>query len=168
MASKRDDYLNKMLGDGAAAKLDEGIDALIEFLSANGVEHKAQGEADPQETAKEAVANAEKAFKLLMPELIESQAALMERQDELETANKSLTDENETLKTKTADELKELRETVAELQTQLAGRPRSASRAAETEVNKSELSEAAQEAIEQSTTEVDPFWARRKRMTRPV
>ncbi len=55
MASKRDEYLSKILKlDNAASLLDEGFDKLIAALDAQGIEHKAQGEADPQETATDA------------------------------------------------------------------------------------------------------------------
>jgi len=164
MASKRDEYLSKILKlDNAASLLDEGFDKLIAALDAQGIEHKAQGEVDPQETATDAVADATKKFGHLVIQVVDDVATLLERQDELETANKALTDENATLKTKTADELKALTKTVEKLQTQLSGRPRQASRSAETEVSKNELSEAAQEAIEAGTTEVDEFWGAKVR-----
>ena len=160
MASKRDEYLHKYLGleKEAAEKLDKTFEEIVEMFSANGIEHKAKGDADPEETAKEAVVIAAKNHGSMVVQMAGDLATLLERQDDLETANKALTDENTTLKTKTADRLKAAEDTIAGLQTQLDGRPRQASRAAETEVNKSELSEAAQEAIEAGTTEVDEFW----------
>lgn len=159
MASKRDEYLSKILKlDNAASLLDEGFDKLIAALDAQGIEHKAQGEVDPQETATDAVADATKKFGHLVIQVVDDVATLLERQDELETANKALTDENATLKTKTADDMKALTETVEKLQTQLGGRSRSASRATETEVDQTKLPEAIQKVIKDGTTKIDEFW----------
>lgn len=158
MASKRDEYLNKMLGlENAASLLDEGLDKLVDALTAQGIEHKAQGEADPQETATEAVADATKKFGHLVVQMVDDVGALLERQDELDSANKALTEENAALNTDTAEQLKALNETVEQLQTQLDARPRSASRAKETEIDKDKLPEGAQKAIEDSLTEYDDF-----------
>jgi hypothetical protein len=152
MATKRDEYLNKMLGlENAAELLDKGIDALMAELDKKGIEHKS---ADKDAPVQEIEAAGDKYGNLLVS-IIEAQAELEERltakETELATASKAFDDQ----RTADADTIKALSEQVSALKTQLDARPRSASRASETEIEKDKLSEDAKNSL---PTKRNPFW----------
>lgn len=155
MTTKRDEYLNKMLGlPNAAELLDKGIGELVAELNKRGVEHKS---AD-KPTDAQVVQEASKEFGTLMIQLMDSQTELMEKQDALEsgvgTSTKSVNDETTALKA----QLKTLADEVAALKLQLDQRSRSASRAVETEVEAKDLAN----NLKNSLTHIDPMWGRVK------
>lgn len=150
MATKRDEYLNKMLGlENAADLLDKGIEVLMAELDKKGIEHKSVD--DP---AQEVEAAGDK-YGTLLVEILNAQAELDERltakETELTTAQKAFDDQ----RTADAETIHTLSEQVAELKAQLDARPRSASRASETEIEKDQLSEDAKNSL---PTKRDSFW----------
>lgn len=157
--SKRAEYLDKMLRlEGAAALLDEGVDKLVSALEANGVQHKSSDK--PAETGES------KGLNILIGDLIEAQAELVESMDALKgqidsataekvTAEKALADE----RAQAAESLKQLSERIAQLEVQLKARPVSASRDASTEVNPSSVPA----DLKKSLTDYDDFFGARVR-----
>lgn len=150
MTTKRDEYLNKMLGlPNAAELLDKGISAVVEAMEAHGHEHKSA-----EKPAGEIAAETEKTLGKFVMALMDSQADLMERQDTLEsgvgTSSKSLTDDSAALKA----QVKALADEVAQMKIQLDQRPRSASRSSETVLEDSEK----EAALRQQFTKRDPFF----------
>lgn len=150
MTTKRDEYLNKMLGlPNAAELLDKGISAVVEAMEAHGHEHKSA-----EKPAGEIAAETEKTLSKFVMALMDSQADLMERQDTLEsgvgTSSKSLTDDSAALKA----QVKALADEVAQMKIQLDQRPRSASRSSETVLEDSEK----EAALRQQFTKRDPFF----------
>lgn len=151
MTDKRGETLNKMLGlDNAAELLDKGIEAVVAELNKRNIEYKSVDK--PADT--EIAAETDKTLGKFVMALMDSQADLMERQDALEsgvgTSSKSLVDETAALKA----QVKSLTEQLAALKTQLDQRPRSASRASETEIEDVEKSE----ALKKQFTKRDPFF----------
>lgn len=155
MPTKRDEYLNKMLGlPNASELLDKGISAVVEAMEAQGHEHKSA----EKPVGGEINAETEKTLSKFVMALMDSQADLLERQDVLEsgvgTSSKSLTDDSTALKA----EFKALREQVEALTIQLDQRPRSASRALETQIEDKNFSE----DLRNMNTRIDPIWGRVK------
>lgn len=150
MPTKRDDYLNKMLGlENAAELLDKGIDALMAELERKGIEHKSADE----EPAQEVEAAGDKYGNLLVS-LIEAQAELDERlsakETELATATKAFDD----ARAADAETIEKLTGEVADLKAQLDARPRSASRAVETEIEQADIPASVKDALKKR----DKFW----------
>ncbi len=149
MASKRDEYLNTMLGlENASDLLDKGIGALVEALQAQGIEHKAADDADAM------VEKSAAQFGTLMLQLIEAQAAIAEKQDALAVAVDAKEKALDNSRAALDAELKAVRELADELKAQLDARPRAASKAPETELDPEKLPDAAKEALVRK----DPFW----------
>ena len=149
MASKRDEYLNQMLGlENASDLLDKGIGALVEALQAQGIEHKAADDADA------VVEKSAAQFGTLMLQLIEAQAAISEKQDALEAIVEAKEKALDDTRAELDAELKAVRELADELKAQLDARPRAASKAPETELDPDKLPDAAKEALVRK----DPFW----------
>lgn len=150
MTDKRGETLNKMLGiENAAELLDKGIEAVVAEMERRGVAHKSA------EKPESIDANTEKTLSKFVMALMDSQADLIERQDTLEsgvgTSSKSLTDETSTLK----EQVKALTSKLEALQVQLDQRPRSASRASETELQDGEKLAA---ELKKQLTKRDPFF----------
>lgn len=83
MSKSRDEYLDKMFGvEGVAEMLKEGPQKLAEKLAEAGVQHKSVDEPTPEEAAQKAQEN----FGALLMQMIESQADILARFDERETA----------------------------------------------------------------------------------
>jgi len=155
MPTKRDEYLNKMLGlPNASELLDKGIGELVAAMQARGVEHKSVDTPSPVE----AVQEAGKEFGSLMLALMDSQVELMSRQDTIEsgatTSVKSAVDKTAELEA----QVKALTERLEVMSIQLDQRPRSASRSGETEIENKDL----ETNLQNSLTHVDPMWGRVK------
>lgn len=140
MSDARGDYLNKMLGiENAAALLDQGIETLVAELDKRGVTHKSERSPGTVDKGSEAVKGANE----LLVALIDAQAGLDQRVQDVTEKNKALESENATL----VSTLKTLQERVDALDTQLKGRPRMASRASETEIEKDALPDGVKNAM---------------------
>lgn len=159
MTDKRGETLNKMLGlDNAAELLDKGIGELVAELNKRNIEHKSASGASAKPNDAETVADVEKTFGALLSSLIDSQAELVERQDALESGYAEKGKSQDEAAKSVADQLKALTETVQQLSTQMDQRPRSATRAVETELEDKELTD----DLRNLNTHVDPIWGRVK------
>lgn len=131
--SKRNEYLSRLFGlENAAELLDEGLEKLNEALLAKGVEHKSTDAAAVETSQKVVADNAE-----LIVALIEDVAVVHEMVDQQKAAEKAYNDSRARLE----EEVKALTEQITALKVQLDNRPRSASRATATEIEKDKLPE---------------------------
>lgn len=152
MTDKRSEYLNKMLGlPNAAELLDKGIETLVAELKKNGVEHKSV-EGKPETEASEVTV-----YNQLLTDVIKAQAELADESEAAKTELKSLKDELATVKATNAKlegENAALKARVDSAEVTLKARPRSATRASETEIEAKNLPE----DVRKSNTARDPFW----------
>lgn len=156
VTDKKGEYLNKMLGlDNASDLLDKGIDVLVAELAKNGVSHKSTDAPETPTVEFSAVAK-------MLVDVVQDLAAMSEQLDAVqkEYAEKSaaLDTERQTL----ATELKAIKAMQDQLQTHNSMAPRSASRATETEIEKSS-SKIQQDQLDELEYEQDPHWGRVKR-----
>ena len=161
MASKRDSYLNKMLGlENAAELLDKGIDTLVAELNKQGIDHKGLEKPVADEITK--------SFGGLVSSLIDAQVELDERLEAVNTelatvkearleAEKSAGEAATAQAAKIEAQAAELATLKAKLETLTAAveaRPKSASQAAETQVSATEIPD----SIKNAMKETDKFW----------
>lgn len=149
----KDDYLNKMLGlPNAAELLDKGIEVLVAELAKNGVAHKSADEPGVEFTA------ISKAFVQLVQDVADMS-------EQLDAAKKDYTDKSAALDTERqamADAFKTIQTELDTLKAQLDARPRSASRATETQVEGA-TSEDAQKTLDALQYETHPLFGRVKK-----
>lgn len=142
MTSKRDAFLNKMLGlDNAAELLDKGIETLVAELEKRGVEHKST-DSKPAETVSP--------FGNLLADMIKAQAEMSEQLDAVKATADKATADNAAL----VEANKALTDRLAMAEKQLDARPRQATRAPETEVEADKIAA----DVRKSLTKKDPFF----------
>lgn len=135
MAKDRNQYLDEMFGvKGVAELLKEGPQKLAEKLAEAGIQHKSVDEPTPEEAAQ----NAQEKWGSLFLQMIETQADILERLDNQQTA----TDQKSAAQTTRLDELQTQLKALAEdnrnLREEMQNSPR-ASQNVDTEVNDDKL-----------------------------
>lgn len=148
MASKRDEFLNKMLGlENAAELLDKGIEPLVAELTKRGIEHKSTDEAPAGESV----------FGNLLADMIKAQADMDAQLEETKAAVHAAEEQKSTDQTTIAaqaDQIKQLAERLEAVEKGLEARPRIASRAQETEIEPSQMTE----DLKNSLKKRNVFW----------
>ena len=143
MSDKRAKKFDEIMGleGGYNMIKTEGIDALIRKLQAQGIEHKAvDGVTEtPPATVQESEAVASIAKALV--DTMDDQESLVKEIDDAKTALAEATAQFNAKTTELTDAIKAVTEMQAQLKTQLDNRPRSASRAAETQIENTALAE---------------------------
>jgi hypothetical protein len=142
-------YLKEVFGEEHATRILADWDKRGKALEELNVEYKDFVAPADSTTAvdEKAVENADKAFRDFIPELVEGSGEAVTAALEAVKASKA-----------TNAVVAELRQEINALRAEMDLRPRSASKAQETEVEASHLSDALKESIKQQTTEKDPFW----------
>lgn len=148
MAKDRNQYLDNMFGvEGVAELLKEGPQKLAEALQAAGVQHKSTDEPTPDE----AIQNAENNFGALLLQMIESQADILARFDDQQTATEQKSLAQNTRLDELHTQLKALAADNETLRAEMKQSPR-ASQAAATAVDDETL----RTEIENKATSFDP------------
>lgn len=151
---KKQDYYKQVFGEEQFNKIIADLDKRGKALEELGVEFKdfTTPDGDAEETAsnKEAVEQASKDFADLISDLVATSAEPVLAATEALKAVKALEADNAQMR-------KELDELRAEMQL----RPRVASKDAATVVEKSDLSEKMQKALDEQQVTIDPFWSTR-------
>lgn len=147
----RNAYLNKMLGiENAAELLDKGLDVLVAELEAKGIQHKSTDGSPTHDGVNS-----------LIVSMIDGQADMLKQIDDLKAsvdthaaaqveAQKALDSE----RSAAADQIKNLKERLDQLETQLKAAPRAASRDTSTEFDPKNAPTGIQNALKQ----VDSFF----------
>lgn len=146
MSDKRAKKLDEILGFAGAYDLlkAEGFDALVGKLSAQGVDHKEKDDT-PDQTAdgQQALESIAKAFIAVTEDVAGLAAEVDDLKAQQIEAQKSYDDKNAELD----DTLKAVKGLAEKLQERLDARPRSASRAAETEIESGDLDQDVQDTL---------------------
>jgi len=148
MSKDRDKYLDAMFGvEGVAELLKDGPQKLADALEAAGVQHKSVDEPTPDE----AIQQAEQNFSALLLQMIESQADILARFDDQQTATEEKSMAQGTRLDELHTQLKALAADNRNLREEMKQSPR-ASQAAATEV----VDDALKTEIENKATSYDP------------
>ncbi len=149
MASKRDEFLNKMLGlENASELLDKGIDVLVGELQKRNIEHKSTDETPVQ---------GDSPYGNLLADMIKAQADMDEQLQETKAAVTAAGAQIAELEKQNGAKdatIKDLTERLETTEKSLDARPRIASRAQETEIEPNQMTEDLKNALKSR----HPFW----------